>query len=177
VNVTEDPWLSIISISRHNSEYLERMNQLLPQLSKDLPPVNKDDLFDIASQDDFCSFVVRDHHYPDKGYFLGTATIFFRRLWSGWVGEIHDVIVDEAFRRHGFGRLLTNHLFGVAGWKAHKLGQPIKLTLTSRPERAAANAMYLQHGFKLAAECVKLPDGSYDPEGTNLYRKTIFPSK
>lgn len=174
--IGENLWLSIISISRHNTEYLERMNQLLPQLSKELPLVDRNDLFEVASQDDFCSFVVLDHHNEDKGHFLGTATIFFRRLWSGWIGEIHDVIVDEAYRRKGFGRLLTNHLFGVAEWKAHKLGQPIKLSLTSRPERAAANAMYLQHGFKVAAECVKLPNGDYDPEGTNLYRKTINPA-
>jgi ribosomal protein S18 acetylase RimI-like enzyme len=170
-----NPWITIRSLHRHDQKYIEALNKLLPQLSENLPPIMPDFFYDITEQKNFCVFVAEDHSREDGGKVLGTATIFFQHLLSGSVGEIHDVIVDDAFKKQGFGRLLTHHLFGVASWQAQTMNRPIKLSLTSRPVRKDANAMYLKYGFKLVAECVKLPNGSYDPEGTNLYRKDINP--
>lgn len=179
------PTLRIQSLHRDDwRKYTAMINELTHQLSPNCADVTGSDFFDIVGQDEknFTVFIVRDAIHTPEGKFIGMATVFFRQLLSGWIGEIHDVVVDDQYYRQGFGRLLTQHIFEYAKLKAKELGRPIKLSLTSKPAREAANAMYLKAGFKLVAEAGKYIKvtavgnvNEYVEGATNLYTKTIQP--
>lgn len=164
-------------------KYSGMVAKLVKQLSKDSAPVNGHDFFDVVGQDEenFTVFIIRHAYGPKEtpeGEFIGMATIFFRHLLSGWVGEIHDVVVDEKYYRQGYGRMLTAKIFEYTKARAEKLNKPIKLSLTSKPKREAANAMYIAEGFELAAQAIVNHDpcsGAKIVKGTNLYTKTINP--
>ena len=71
-----------------------------------------------------------------------------RKAW------IEDVVVDEAFRGRGLGRMLVERALDCARGYA-----PVTVMLTSRPSREAANALYRAVGFSL--------------KQTNLYKLDI----
>lgn len=71
-----------------------------------------------------------------------------RKAW------IEDVVVDEAYRGRGYGRMLVERAVAFARENA-----PLTLMLTSRPSREAANALYRSEGFDL--------------KETNVYKMTI----
>ncbi len=164
-------------------KYSGMVAKLVKQLSPNADPVDGHDFFNVVGQDEenFTVFIIRHAYGPEttpEGEFIGMATIFFRHLLSGWVGEIHDVVVDEKYYRQGYGRKLTAKIFEYTKMRAEKLGKPIKLSLTSKPAREAANAMYVAEGFQLAAQAVNHHDpcsGAKIVSGTNLYTKTIDP--
>ncbi len=163
--------------------YADMVAKLVKQLSPKAEKVTGHDFFDVVGQDEknFTVFIIRHVYGPEetpKGEFIGMATVFFRHLLSGWVGEIHDVVVDEKYYRQGYGRLLTAKIFEFTQARATELGKPIKLSLTSKPSREAANAMYLSEGFDLVAQAIISHDpcsGAKIVQGTNLYAKTIGP--
>lgn len=175
---TENPYIRIIALHRDDWEkYTKMINKLVQQLSPGSPKVSSDDFFDAVGQENFTVYIVKDFQKNPGGEFIGMATVFFRHMLTGWIGEIHDVVVDERYYRQGFGRLLTQQIFGYAQHKARQLGKPIKLCLTSKPHREAANAMYVKYGFELIAQAVVERDpetGEEIVKGTNLYRKTIY---
>lgn len=99
---------------------------------------------------------------------VGMATIFFQRNIARYIAEVHDVVVDECYRGKGIGDALVRHTLACAHAFAQEHGEKIKLYLTSRPSRVAANALYRNLGFVLVARA----DGDW---GTNLYKIMIRP--
>lgn len=179
-----DETLRIQALHRDDwRKYESMVDKLIKQLSPNASTVTREDFFDAVGQDEknFTVFIIRHAYGPKEtpeGEFIGMATIFYRHLLSGWIGEIHDVVVDNKYFRQGYGRLLTQHIFADAERRAKDLGRPIKLMLTSKPARTAANSMYLQAGFKMIAESATFFDGHgpKNVEGaTNLYMKIINP--
>ena len=85
---------------------------------------------------------------------LGMLTLVLFRTPTGLRTWIEDVVVDEAARGRGVARLLL----AEAVTRARHAGART-IDLTSRPEREAANALYLRAGFTL--------------HDTNLYRITF----
>lgn len=149
------------------------INHLLRQLSKKLNLITERSLFNADLQKDFFIFIVKDigRNPPEC---VGMATIFFKQLLSGWIGEIHDVVVDEAYQNHHLGSALLKELLATAQWKSDKVDSQIKISLTSKPDRERANAMYLQYGFELVAKAI-VNEKTGKVTGTNLYIKTITP--
>lgn len=80
----------------------------------------------------------------DDSRILGLASLCIYHAPSGKMASIEDVIVDEAARGKHVGRALLERLLEEARREA-----PIKLKLTSRPSRIAANTLYLSLGFSL----------------------------
>lgn len=176
---TENPYIQIETLHRNDwGKYTNMINKLVTQLSPGSPEVSGNDFFNLVGQEDFTVYIVKDLQKNPEGEFIGMATVFFKHMLTGWIGEIHDVVVDEKYYRQGFGRLLTKQIFDYAKYKAGQLSKPIKLCLTSRPNREAANAMYVKYGFELISQAVVERDpktGKEVVKGTNLYRKTINP--
>ena len=62
---------------------------------------------------------------------------------TGSKAWIEDVVVDEAYRGCGLGRVLMSH--AIEYCKAEKIDT---VYLTSNPRRVAANALYQSMGFE-----------------------------
>ena len=128
------------------AELREAMDRLVPQLSKSNPPPTDEALQEMIDSDASILFMARD----ETGI-LGTLTLILFRIPTGIRAWIEDVIVDEAARGKGVGRILNEAAID------HALAQgAITVDLTSRPSREAANRLYQRIGFL--------------PRDTNVYR-------
>lgn len=118
-------------------ELREAMDRLVPQLSKSNPPPTDEALQEMIDSDASILFMCRD----ETGI-LGTLTLILFRIPTGVRAWIEDVIVDEAARGKGVGRILNEAAIEHAF--AHGA---ITVDLTSRPSREAANRLYQRIGF------------------------------
>lgn len=130
---------------------IESINRLLSQQSPSNKKreISKDDLMQALSNPLFHLLVISDSEKPD--YYIGMATIFFQRNLARWIGEIHDVVVDEQARGRGLGEKLVKELMGTARNFCSEQRVEMKLYLTSRPSRIPANSLYTKLGFTLVA--------------------------
>jgi phosphinothricin acetyltransferase len=74
---------------------------------------------------------------------VGIATLVPVRIPTGFYGRIEDVVVKNSYRGKGIGRKLMELLVA----EARRLNMDW-LTLTSKPERDAANHLYRDLGFE-----------------------------
>lgn len=85
---------------------------------------------------------------------IGMLTIGLYYSPTGSKAWIEDVVVDNAYRGQGLGRMLVAEAIGQAReWGAQTL------MLTSNPKRIVANALYRSLGF--------------EPKETNVYRMVL----
>jgi GNAT superfamily N-acetyltransferase len=143
----------------------DQINWLLGQQSPSERVIEASELQTLLDNPLFYLFVVQDH---DRKY-IGVATMFFQRSLTRWIAEIHDVVVDENFRGQGFGKQLTSKAMETALEFSVLHGVNIKLFLTSRPSRVAANKLYQKLGFVLVSK-------AHGPWGTNLYKRLVEPT-
>lgn len=78
-----------------------------------------------------------------EGRAVGMLTVVWYAAPAGTRGWIEDVAVDAAYRRMGVGRALVRRAVELA----REAGVDT-LTLTSRPSRTAARALYASEGFR-----------------------------
>ena len=117
---------------------LDAINGLLPQLSSSVFALEEGDLRNIVDSESTKLFLAID----EDGVF-GMLSLVLFRIPTGRKAWVEDVVVDEKARGRGVGKLLTEHAIQVAREHgAHSLD------LTSRPSRAAANALYQRVGFE-----------------------------
>ena len=115
------------------------LNTLLPQLSSRAQPLNLLTLGAITADPDVELYVA---NHGDK--IVGTLTLVVFSIPTGTRAIIEDVIVDRDYRGRSIGRRLLElaiHRARVRGAKT--------VDLTSRPDRSAANRLYLNFGFCL----------------------------
>ncbi|MGZ0220915.1 MAG: GNAT family N-acetyltransferase [Acidimicrobiales bacterium] len=120
-----------------SDEIIDAFARLTPQLSRSNPPPSREVLEEIVKSEASTLFIARDH----TGI-LGTLTLAIFRIPTGLRAWIEDVIVDEAARGKGVGRLVNE----AAIAHAFEAGA-ITVDLTSRPSREAANRLYQRIGF------------------------------
>ncbi len=80
----------------------------------------------------------------EEGKIIGMATSALIIKPGGITAQLEDVVVDEAARGKGLGKLLCEKAIERA-----KANGARAINLTSRSERAAANQLYLKLGFKV----------------------------
>lgn len=110
----------------------ELMHQLNPELKVTEEMVNQ-----TIEAPDSHLYVMRD-----GGRAIGCATLGVFNSPTGRKASIEDVVVLDEYRGQGLGKRLIEHLLSEAGKLA-----PIKVQLTSRPVREAANKLYQSMGF------------------------------
>jgi len=90
----------------------------------------------------------------EKDKIVGMLSLAIYRTTTGIHAWIEDVVVDQAARRQGIAARMTEAATQFARLKGAKA-----ISLTSRPEREAANQLYQKLGFEKV--------------NTNLYRKNL----
>lgn len=137
-----------VSIVQHVSdELVNGLNRLLPQLSTTASSLTASQVDGIVHSTVSSLFIATD----DDANIVGTLTLVAFVIPTGLRVWIEDVVVDESGRGKGIGEALTL----AAIDEATRL-EARSIDLTSRPSRAAANALYQRLGF--------------EPRETNVYR-------
>ena len=139
-------------VTEVTAELVEAFGRLVPQLSSSSPPPSVAELAEMVGSPSTTLFVARS----EDGTIAGTLTLCTFRIPTGVRAWIEDVVVDDAARGQGVGKVLTL----AAVDEARRLGART-VDLTSRPSREAANRLYRGLGFEL--------------RNTNVYRFDLEP--
>lgn len=130
----------IVEMVEVTDEIVRAFQRLIPQLTNHSTPPDREALAHMAASPDTVVFLAWE---PDeKGEIVGSASLAIAYSPTGAHGWIEDVVVDQAARGRGVGRMLTQALLD----KARALGLK-QVYLTSRPSRMAANQLYQSMGF------------------------------
>ena len=141
--------MKIVEAKSVDTELVEAIARLVPQLSTGAPLPSPEDLAEIVASPSQL-LLARD----EAGTIVGTLTLTVFRIPTALRCRIEDVIVDQAARGRGIGEALMC----AALERARALGAPT-VDLTSNPKREAANRLYLRLGF--------------EPRQTNIYRYEV----
>ena len=125
------------------------VDRLVPQLSRSSPLPGRAVLERIVADDATTLFVARG----DAGI-VGMLTLATFEILTGVRAWIEDVVVDGAARGSGVAAALVQ----AALERSAEIGART-VDLTSRPDREAANRLYLRMGFEIRQ--------------TNIYRRTL----
>jgi ribosomal protein S18 acetylase RimI-like enzyme len=141
--------MPIEKLTQVTPEIVRAFEKLIPQLSSHAQPPGVDALTALAESPHSQVFLARAPEAENA--IVGSATLAIVRTPTGRHGWIEDVVVDQDFRGQGWGKALAEAC--LEGARALGLRE---VNLTSRPARAAANALYRSLGFA--------------PRETNVYR-------
>ena len=132
-----------------DDELVGAVAALVPQLSSSSPPPGADALDRIVANPDATLFVAR---MGDT--IVGMLTLVTFEIPTAARAWIEDVVVDERARGRGVAAALVQ----AALDRSTEVGART-VDLTSRPDREAANRLYLRMGFEQRI--------------TNVYRRTV----
>ncbi|MGH9082284.1 MAG: GNAT family N-acetyltransferase [Acidimicrobiales bacterium] len=132
------------------AELVEAMARLVGQLSQSAPVPTAYELERIVASPATTLFVARD----GAGRVVGALTLAVFRTPTGVRAWIEDVVVDREARGAGTGAALVRAAVALAAEHDART-----VDLTSRPDREAANRLYLRLGF--------------EQRTTNVYRYTV----
>jgi ribosomal protein S18 acetylase RimI-like enzyme len=141
--------ISVRVVASVDADLVAALTALLPQLSRSAPPPTAEQLARIVVDPATTLFVAED-----DGTIVGSLTLAAFEIPTGRRAWIEDVVTDTAARGKGVASALVN----AALFHAAELGART-VDLTSRPDRADANRLYVNLGF--------------EQRTTNVYRKTI----
>jgi ribosomal protein S18 acetylase RimI-like enzyme len=132
-----------------DDDLVAAIETLIPQLSRSSPPPSKEALERIVADPGATLFVARDDRRV-----VGMLTLITFEIPTAVRAWIEDVVVDEAARGHGVAASLVQAALDRAAVHGART-----VDLTSRPDREAANRLYVRMGFEQRA--------------TNVYRHTL----
>lgn len=130
--------MEISELSDYSTETVERLNDLLFQLSPDIKQISQEYLSEIINSDNVKIFVARNNNL-----IVGTFTLVFYKIGSGYKASLEDVIVDDACKGQHIGKRMVEYAINFASRSGAS-----QLDLTSGPARIAANALYQKLGFE-----------------------------
>lgn len=135
------PDLVVEVVTSPDDEVLGALSLLLPQLSTNPEPVDRQWLEEMIAEPGTSLFVAREPGGARR--IVGTLTLVVYRVPTGRHALIEDVVVDERARGSGAGALLVDEALR----HAVDLGAR-HVDLTSRPSREAANRLYERAGMR-----------------------------
>ncbi len=130
--------VTIAAADRADGELRDAVAPLIPQLSSSSPPPDLDQLGRIIEDPATTLLLARE-----GGVLVGMLTLAVFALPTGVRAWIEDVVVDDAARGAGVASELVRTALAVARDRGART-----VDLTSRPEREAANRLYLRLGFE-----------------------------
>ena len=132
----------IHTVSDVTQELHEALQRLVPQLGIHKIPPSWDELKELVDSESSTLFVAREPDEQSPIAAILCLTVY--RVPTGLRSIIEDVIVDENMRRRGIGEALVGQAIDLAR-EAGADG----VSLTSNPQRKAANQLYQSMGFQL----------------------------
>ena len=132
-----------------DDDLVAAVGRLIPQLSSSSPPPSKEALTGIVDSSGATLFVARDGERV-----VGMLTLITFEIPTAVRAWIEDVVVDEASRAQGVAASLVEAALKEAEARGCRT-----VDLTSRPDREAANRLYVRMGFEQRA--------------TNVYRRNL----
>jgi ribosomal protein S18 acetylase RimI-like enzyme len=145
----DDVVISVEAAASVDDDLVAAVGALIPQLSSSSPPPSKEMLARIVADPGATLLVAYD-----AGRVVGMLTLITFEIPTAVRAWIEDVVVDEAARGRGVAGLLVEAALERAVARGART-----VDLTSRPDREAANRLYLRMGFEARA--------------TNVYRRTL----
>jgi ribosomal protein S18 acetylase RimI-like enzyme len=129
-------------VSAVTEELYEALQRLIPQLGAHKTPPTLEELSKLVASESSMLLVARQSDVDDR--IVGILCLTIYRVPTGMRSIIEDVIVDEGARRQGIGEALVRDAIKLAQ-EAGAEG----VSLTSNPQREAANQLYKAMGFEL----------------------------
>ncbi len=134
--------MHIENVSEATQELCEALQRLIPQLGVHKIPPTLEDLKALIRSESSRLLVARD---PDQDSpIAGVLCLTIYRVPTGLRSIVEDVVVDENMRKRGIGEALMHWAIELAR-QAGAEG----VSLTSNPQREAANQLYRSLGFEL----------------------------
>jgi ribosomal protein S18 acetylase RimI-like enzyme len=121
------------------AELVEAFARLIPQLTSTDPAPGAAELREMVEAPGTTLLVARD----DGATIVGALALIVGRTPTGLRAHIESVVVDRAHRGRGIGEALCREALS----RAAAAGADT-VDLTSSPERAAANRLYVRLGFE-----------------------------
>jgi ribosomal protein S18 acetylase RimI-like enzyme len=129
-------------ISGPTEELYLALQKLIPQMGSHKIPPTRDELAVLLNTEGATLLIARQ---PDQNSeIVGVLCLTIYRVPTGVRSIVEDVVVDDRMRRQGIGEMLVRSAIELAR-EAGANG----VTLTSNPQREAANQLYLSMGFQL----------------------------
>ena len=132
----------IEKVTRPTEELFRALQHLTPQLGAHKIPPRHEELAAMLASESCTLLIARDSNAD--GAIIGILCLNIYRVPTGVRSIIEDVVVDESARRMGIGEALMLRALDVA-----RAAGASGVSLTSRPDREAANRLYQSMGFEL----------------------------
>ena len=129
----------IVEIKTFTPEIYRFVCRLLHQLSPGKHSLSEEAFRAILDSDNAHLFVIED----TEGNPAGMTSVGIYRTPSGCKAWIEDVVVDDAYRGHGYGRKIVEHAISFI-----RRSGADSIALTTNPSRIAANQLYPSLGFE-----------------------------
>jgi ribosomal protein S18 acetylase RimI-like enzyme len=129
-------------VSNVTEDLYQALQRLIPQLGTHKIPPTIDELRELLESES--STLVAAHEIDEKGLILGILCLTVYRVPTGLRSIIEDVVVDGSARRKGIGEALVQKAIELARESGAE-----GISLTSNPQRQAANLLYQSLGFQL----------------------------
>lgn len=143
--------IRVEQVKEVNTEIVQAIQNLFPQLTQFSPIPDEDALRKMVHSQASSLWIARN----EDDEIIAMLSLAIYRTTTGIHAWIEDVVVDQKARRQGVAGQLTQAALEFAQQNGAKA-----VSLTSRPEREAANQLYQKLGFELVI--------------TNLYRKNLL---
>ena len=134
--------MHIGKVAEATEELHKALQRLVPQLGPHKAPPTFDELSQLVNSESSILLVARQS--KEDGPIVGILCLSIYRVPTGLRSIIEDVIVDESARRQGIGEALVRYAINLA-----RAGGADGISLTSNPQREAANKLYQSMGFEL----------------------------
>jgi GNAT superfamily N-acetyltransferase len=129
-------------VSEPTEELFKASQHLIPQIGIHKIPPTREELTTLLKTQGATLLIARE---PDEnGAIIGVLSLTIYRVPTGLRSIVEDVVVDERMRRRGVGEALIRYAIDLAR-EAGANG----VSLTSNPQREAANQLYQAMGFEL----------------------------
>jgi len=129
-------------VSEATEELQEALQRLVPQLGPRKISPTFEELSQLVNSESSTLVVARSSKEDDP--IVGILCLTIYRVPTGLRSVIEDVIVDERARRRGIGEALVRYAIDLA-----RAAGADGISLTSNPQREAANRLYQSLGFEL----------------------------